>query len=200
MRDVWYGDKRDLVKWGVLLALTQRFATKHILQVLYYQPEQWPQLEIDGDNVDLPTPVLAHFREVTAVSQIECSAEIEVVADVFAHRKEYQHVVINRIRARTQTPGIVFLDPDTGLESGAHRDPDRKHVLEDELAEIWIHLGIGDLLVFYQHQTNRAGKPWIEAKKEQFERALGVPRGAARIAQGTGIAQDVAFLFLQKTE
>jgi hypothetical protein len=37
MRDKWYVDNRDLVKWGILLRLAERYAAKHILQVLYYR-------------------------------------------------------------------------------------------------------------------------------------------------------------------
>jgi len=40
MRDKWYADNRDLVKWGVLLTLAERHAAKHILQVLYYRPTE----------------------------------------------------------------------------------------------------------------------------------------------------------------
>jgi hypothetical protein len=53
MRDEWYGDKRDLIKWGVLLDLEQRYKAKQILQVLYYRPGEWKPMEIDGDKVEL---------------------------------------------------------------------------------------------------------------------------------------------------
>jgi hypothetical protein len=53
-------------------------------------------------------------------------------------------------------------------------------------------------MVFYQHQTNRNGTPWIEPKKKQFERALGVQQGSAKLACALGIARDVAFFFLIK--
>ncbi|WP_157844579.1 hypothetical protein [Dehalococcoides mccartyi] len=33
MKDKWYGDKRDLVKWGVLLTLAKMFSARRILQV-----------------------------------------------------------------------------------------------------------------------------------------------------------------------
>src|SRR5262249_17751130 len=46
------------------------------------------------------------------------------------------------------------------------------HVLESELAELWAELTIGDVLVFYQHQTNRNGQSWIATKKDQLATAL----------------------------
>jgi hypothetical protein len=71
-------------------------------------------------------------------------------------------------------------------------------VLNSELTEIWKALRPGDVLVFYQHQTNRNGTPWVEPKKAQFERALGVREGSTKLARAAGIARDVAFFFIQK--
>ena len=34
MKDEWYGDNRDLVKWGALLELARRFDASCIIQVL----------------------------------------------------------------------------------------------------------------------------------------------------------------------
>lgn len=116
MRDEWYADNRDLVKWGVLLTLAERHAAKHILQILYYRPTEWAQLELDGEQIDMPAAVIRHFRSAAAASAIEASVPVEVLADVFVNRDEYHQIVIDRIRRRPPTPGIVFLDPDTGLE------------------------------------------------------------------------------------
>lgn len=195
MRDKWYGDNRDLVKWGVLVELARRHRAKHILQVLYHRPSTWERLEIDGEQVELPMAVVQHFRRATSVTSIQCSAEVEVVSDSFGDREKYLQIVLQRIRLRSQFPGIVFLDPDTGLEAGVARP---EHVLGSELAEIWRALRSGDVLVFYQHQTNRNGIPWIKPKKAQFEQALGVRQGRAKVARAPGIAGDVAFFFIER--
>ena len=70
MRDTWYSDNRDLLKWGVLLTLAERFAAKHILQVLYYRSTDWAGIELDGEQVPLPPAVIQHFRRVAAASAI----------------------------------------------------------------------------------------------------------------------------------
>ena len=160
MRDQWYADNRDLVKWGVLVTLAQQYAPRHILQVLYYRPSTWAGIELDGEKVPLPEPVVRHFRQAAAISQINVPTAVEVIADTFANREEYHRMVIERIRARISSPGIVFLDPDTGLEA---RVPSLDHVLTTELATIWAELNADDVLVFYQHQTNRNGQPWIDS-------------------------------------
>ena len=195
MRDKWYADKRDLVKWGVLLTLAERHAATHILQVLYHRPTEWAHLEVDGEHVPIPDAVIRHFRQTSAVSAIDAPAPVEVVADTFENRGEYHRVVVDRIRRRSTTPGIVFLDPDTGL---APQTPTLDHVLDSELSTLWAGLKSGDVLVFYQHQTNRNGQPWIPPKKEQFERAIGLPVGAAKLARAEKIAQDVVFFYAKK--
>lgn len=195
MRDLWYADNRDLVKWGVLLTLAERYGAKHILQALYHRPTDWAQLEVGDEKVKLPEAVIRHFRQATAISSIDAPCAIETIRDTFADRGEYHRIVVGRIRSRTQTPGIVFLDPDTGLEP---RVPRLAHVLNAELAELWQELQPSDVLVLYQHQTNRNGGPWVGPKKEQFERALGIAAGAARLARAERIAPDVVLFYSQK--
>ena len=196
MRDRWYADNRDLVKWGVLLTLAERYEVRHILQVLYYRRTDWAPLLVGGKDVKLPETVIRHFRRAASISTIDAPCPVDVVPDTFADRAEYHRLVISRIQSRAETPGIVFLDPDTGLEP---RVPTLDHVLNTELAELWQVLQAGDVLVFYQHQTNRNGAPWVGSKKEQFERALGIPVGAAGLAQSENIARDVVLLYAQKT-
>jgi hypothetical protein len=195
MRDQWYGDKRDLIKWGVLLELARRHGAKHILQVLYYRPSSYGPLDINGEKCSVPRAVLHHFRCLGAVSAIHCEATVEVMEDLFESRKSYLDVVVNRMHARPPVPGIVFLDPDTGL---APSRPGRKHVLDKESTEIWKELRTDDLLVFYQHQTSRKGTSWIDEKKAQFERAIGLAPGESKLARAPSIAKDVVFFFAKK--
>jgi hypothetical protein len=197
MRDIWYADNRDLVKWSVLVELAARHGARHILQVLYYRPTQWADLEIDDQQVPLPASVLRHFRQATAICSLQSSARVEVIQDRFVDRTAYLAIVQQRIRARTELPGIVFLDPDTGLEPGT---AGLEHVLTPELAAIWDVMPQGDVLVFYQHQTNRNNAPWVEPKKAQFELALNLPVGKAGLARGVRIAPDVVFFFAQKND
>jgi hypothetical protein len=104
--------------------------------------------------------------------------------------------LLRRIRSRVQRPGIVFLDPDTGLEPAGSTGP--QHVLDSEVESIWEALSPNDVMVFYQHQTNRNGTPWIKPKKLQLEQALKVRQGATKLAYAPKIARDVAFFFIEK--
>jgi hypothetical protein len=134
--------------------------------------EHLGRLEIDGEPVELPTAVVKHFRNVASVTAMRCTAHVEVVSETFGDRSDYLQVVLQRIRSRERRPGVVFLDPDTGLEPAGAAG--LRHVLDAEVGKIWDVLTPGDITVFYQHQTNRSGAPWIEPKKAQLERALRV--------------------------
>jgi hypothetical protein len=72
-------------------------------------------------------------------------------------------------------------------------------VLGSELAEIWGALSLGDVLVLYQHKTNRRNdSDWIQDKKTQFERALKVQQGKAKIGLEKSKNVNVVFFFAEK--
>lgn len=195
MRDKWYGDNRDLVKWGALVALAEQHGAETILQILYYRPTMWSEIYLNGEQVDLPTPVIRHFRQCAAAAAIQVGAHVEILDAPFVDRAEYQQLVIESVRSIQKHPSIIVLDPDTGLEP---RRPSLDHVLESEVAEVWAQLADGDILAVYQHQTNRNGRPWVDAKKGQFERAIAVTDGLAGVARSEAIARDVVLFYAQK--
>jgi hypothetical protein len=197
MRDKFYGDNRDLVKWGVLLELSDQFNCKQILQVLYYRPES---IVIDGRLLRLRSEVVAHFRDVTSIAMLKSRVEIKLLKDEFRDREAYLESIKASIRALGEGPAIVFLDPDTGIEpeSGNY---DETHVLAVEAIEIWKSLRLGDVLVLYQHQDNRAGREWVQRKRVQFANALRIEGPQSRhvkLANAPDIAKDVAFYFVRK--
>lgn len=202
MRDEWYGDKRDLVKWAVTLELARRFQCLHILQVLYYRPNGWPQIEIDGEKTNIANEVIRHFRDVESICKLQCGIAVQVVKEEFDNRRreEYAKKVSKAIRALSIDPSIVFLDPDTGLEPRSGKlGP--THTSIAELREIWDLLRKGDLLVFYQHEDNRAGREWKERKRLQFAEALemrGTRGEQVKLAHAPAVARDVAFFFVRK--
>jgi hypothetical protein len=185
------------VKWGVLLELCRRFDAIRILQVLYYRPSDWKELEIDGAPTPLPKAVIEHFRNVANVRTLQTEAHLDIIDAPFHDRTEYMEHILAAIQSLPQGVCIVFLDPDTGLES---KSPGPEHVLETELRRIWQEMRAGDMLVLYQHQTNMAGVPWVEPKRLQLEQALGLSLGAAKVASAPKIARDVAFFFCRKDD
>jgi hypothetical protein len=195
MRDTWYADNRDLIKWGVLFRLAEKYEAARIIQVVYYRPSSFGQIEIDGRQVTIPEEVIAHFRNVRAVASIDSHIRVAVFDAVFQNRQIYLQAVLALLPAYAGERCVVFLDPDTGLEP---QTPSLEHVLATEVNAIWVNMKSGDVLVFYQHQTNRAGQPWIPQKHVQLAQALGVPQASVKIASGEAIARDVVFFFIQK--
>lgn len=197
MRNQWYGDNRDLVKWAVLLTLARNHAARRILQVAFLGPSSWAQIKLDGAEYPVPEAVIGHFRDVLRIRALSADPRIEVVDVPFVDRGDYVPAVLNAIAKRNKADAcIVLVDPDTGLAPSNRAN--LKHVLDSELAEIWAHMPAGDVLVAYQHRTNLRGAPWIEPKRKQFERALGLPRGMAKVATASDIARDVAFFYCRK--
>ena len=62
MRNKWYGDNRDLVKWSVLLHLAMQTDAQRILQIAYFRHDDFSELTIDDERFKIPLEVRAHFR------------------------------------------------------------------------------------------------------------------------------------------
>lgn len=197
MRDKWYSDNRDLIKWSVLLVLAQRNNATRILQIAFLNKSEFGEIEIDGQRHQIPREVLSHFRDIRNVTGLSQQLRVSVFDAPFRDREGYLHAVLNFIASFNQERCIVFLDPDTGLEPNGGADA--RHILNDEARAIWGALPHGWTCVFYQHETNRAGKPWIEEKRLQFANAIGVKIDQIGVASGPKIARDVVFFHISKT-
>jgi hypothetical protein len=121
MQHQWYGDRRDLVKWGTLLELARGLGLKHILQVLYFRANEWDPIEVNGKETHISSDVIRHFRNSISVENICRDVSVEVLAEEFCDRQKYLQSAELRICGRKTRPGIIFLDPDTGLEPESGR-------------------------------------------------------------------------------
>jgi hypothetical protein len=195
MRNIWYGDNRDLVKWSVLLYVAEQYSADRILQIAYFREGDFEKVEIDGTIQNIPAEVKAHFRDIRKINELASEVKISVFDMILADRLQYIEKACEFISLFNQERCIVFLDPDTGLEP---ERPSLNHVLEKEAKVFWDILKPLDVFLLYQHQTNRSGVPWEEAKRIQFARAIGVPQDIIKIARGTQVARDVAFFYTQK--
>ncbi|MGA2233685.1 MAG: hypothetical protein ABSH22_22495, partial [Tepidisphaeraceae bacterium] len=186
MKDQWFGDKRDVVKWGVLLTLAERFSAARILQIAYYRPSAFGPLIIDGQQSAVPLEVLQLFRDIRGAAAINSRIRVTIYDNVFLDRAAYQHGVLALLQGFIAERCVVFLDPDTGLEPQGNAD--LQHVLDAEVQAIWNNMKPMDIFVFYQHQTNRAGQEWIEPKRTQLAQALNLGNGDIKVASGPEIA------------
>jgi len=196
MRNKWYGDKRDVVKWSVLIQLANIKAASRILQIAYFREDDPSRVEMDGNDHDIPAEVMAHFRDISRIHELPSHVKITVFDKVIADRNEYLDEASEFISSFKKERCIVFLDPDTGLEPANHN---LNHVLDKEAKAYWDTLKHLDVLALYQHQTNRNGEAWEEPKRMQFERAIAVPHGIVKTGRGVHVARDVVLFYAQKT-
>jgi hypothetical protein len=156
---------------------------------------------------------MTHFsRSVIDITRLDVgdspSVQIDVVNSPLSSRAAYIREVQSALAklVSLDSPCIIFLDPDTGLEPQDHSG--LEHARESELAQIWKAMRgkdgctgriRGDLLVFYQHKPRiaRTKDAWWKPKQRQFECALGLSKGAAKMARGEA-ATDIVFFFAQK--
>lgn len=195
MRDIWYADNRDLVKWAVILHLAKQYDIGQVLQIAYYRDSEFGSITIDDTDHELPKEVLDHFRNISNIKNINSDISVTVFDSRFNDRASYASNVSDFLKLHNSEPVVVFLDPDTGLEPN---NPSLNHVLNSEVGEIWRAAKPGDILVFYQHQTNRNGQSWIEPKRVQFADAINVPSENIKVAHGSKIARDVVFFYAAK--
>ena len=195
MRDQWYGDNRDLVKWSALVYLARREAVSAILHVAMYRPGPAPApLATAHGKVDPPAEVFRHFRDLDDIQRLGVATglAIEVVKEPFTDRIAYFGRVCERVRAPRGGSLLVLLDPDVGLAPEIHGP---EHVTSTEVAAVFAALRSGDLLVCYQHA--RRQKDWRGRARRAFANAPGLPSFEVEVLQSE-VARDVLLLAVKK--
>ena len=195
MRDQWYGDNRDLVKWSALVYLARREAVSAILHVAMYRPGPAPApLATAHGKVDPPAEVFRHFRDLDDIQRLGVATglAIAVVKEPFTDRTAYFGRVCERVRAPHGGSLLVLLDPDVGLAPEIHGP---EHVTSTEVAAVFAALRPGDLLVCYQHA--RRQKDWRGRARRAFANAPGMPSFEVEVLQSE-VARDVLLLAVKK--
>jgi hypothetical protein len=197
MQDRYYADQRDLLKWGVLVLLARQHSLSRIVQIAYLRHGIFPNIDLDGQEKQLPSEVSSHFRNINNINSLRTGISISVFNEFFEDRLGYEKAVIRYLSNLADKPRLVFLDPDTGLQPLGQSK--LKHVLDSEAYTVWSELKTNEVFAFYQHKTNRNAKPWIEEKRVQLEKALKVEEGTVRVGKSMKIAKDVVIFYATKT-
>jgi hypothetical protein len=191
MRNQWYGDHRDVVKWGVLLHLASEYQLDLLIQVAYLTPDSpVPIIDWERDNAQITSEVLQHFRDIRHIKELAKLAGVQI--EVFDHdfktdsRDKYTEEVVKRIQALDGKPTALLLDPDTGISNNRNSSA---HVTPEEVTAIWDALRPRDWLVLYQHASRESN--WREKRRETFKAAC----SGAQVIQfcSPNGARDVAF-------
>jgi len=196
MRDSWYSDDRDLVKWGAVVYLATREQLGAVVQVAMFRPGKRVTLDTKSGMITVPEPVWAHFRDLRGIRALgeAVGLEISIIDDEFASKQRavYFKRVAEGLR-RVRGPKVVLLDPDTGFEPGK---PNANHVTSSDLRTTWDALGAGDWLLLYQHRWRDTR--WKEDATSKFRRACG---GAdVEMFRASGSPSDVVLLGARKVE
>ncbi len=200
MRPLWYGDRRDRVKWGALLYLADTLKLSTVVQVAYWRDKPNPDertLELGNGHGEVPIPeaVWNHFSNLRNIEQLQrvTGYTIVVCDNVFeiAKREEYADRIIARL-GDLPRPRLLFLDPDTGIQTGESAGV--QHVAVADIQKFWTALDPGDVLAVYQHAGRR--KAWFHKKQEQLRRTC---KGARVSIIRSEIARDIAMLWTRRS-
>jgi hypothetical protein len=198
MKDKWYADDRDLIKWGGILHLCNTTGIKHVIQVAYYRKEPPLQLRFDRKKEVIPKEVTEHFRDIEDIKRLgkKVGITIDVVKSEFSNsdREAYTKSICQLIQKQTQNQ-IVFLDPDTGL---APQKVKVEHVASDEVLLIWQSLKPGDFLVLYQHNPHIP--EWKNVCRKELAKALSVKKSTVRMWEASKEIKDVVFYYYERGE
>lgn len=194
MRDTWFGDNRDLVKWGTLAHIAEREKLNLIVQVPYFRTGDRPPLRPGDICAPIHTAVWDFFRDVAAVEELgpKLGLQIIVLKEVFdpARRKVYRCFVVEQLSNLKQRK-VVLLDPDTGI---APSNGGGKHSTAEDIQAIWEALRAGDWMVVYQHASRT--KNWREQAQQKLASICGSLD--VEVFAAPKIASDVAFLAAEK--
>ena len=198
MRDEFFGDKRDLVKWAAIIYLSKTHNINNVLWVPYKRPSNFGYYSLTVDNIptSFPEEVLKHFRHLHQIKGLGLNAGMNI--DVFDRefkkpRESYTNAVMKRVSSYDEGL-IVFLDPDTGIAPASGYD--LKHVTGPELAKIYESMHKGDFLVLYQHASRV--HDWVAKAKAEYCDALNVTCKDVHTISGFTIAPDVVFLAVER--
>ena len=205
MRNEWYGDKRDFLKWPSLLHLAQREGTRRIFQIAMCTDAgpAYPEITtLDGRIVQCQAVTILvadHFhhhndlRGITALGE-HLGINIVVWSYPFTHaiRGRYFARVFAEIQT-SETRTVWFFDPDTGIET--RTQDDAKHVRLQELADALEAMQPGDWLVCYQHAPREPD--WRISARTRLAEQLGIAENRVEVFT-SDYASDVIILAVEK--
>lgn len=201
MRHQWYGDNRDLVKWGAMFHLVEAPTPTRLLYVPMLTPDDPAPstLALNGRH-PLSTQVCAFFRDVAHIARLQWPAHVtfDMVPGPMDDRVGYFGRTARAIDGATRDVArlLVLLDPDTGIAPASGGGS--KHVRPAELAGVYGRLRAGDVLAVYQHRWRDKG--WLGSAKGRLAAAVGVSVQSVLSFACPEVAADVAVLALEKEE
>ena len=172
MRNEFYGDRKDLWKWTVVL--NEAGEGRQVLYVAMYRPDGKVKYDpgIRADVVDF----FRNERKALNV-QKECSRirllSTQIVPFLGTYdpaRVDFYLAPVKQVlEARSQPSSyVVFLDPDTGIREKSGPE----HVCRFVLTSVWKSMLPGDTLLIYQHYARKTVDAWLSEKRDLIATTL----------------------------
>jgi hypothetical protein len=196
MKDEWYSDNRDLIKWGGIVHLCKETNIKYVMQVAYYRETSWPQLNFNSSKVMIPEEVLSHFRDINEIKRLGEKIGLRINVEDRNFSRDDRNVYTNSICeliSKQKLRQVVFLDPDTGI---AISNVKAAHVTPQELLLIWQSMKRSDFLVLYQHSCRDTS--WKTKRRKQLADACKVSRNEIKQWEAKELAHDVVLFYCEK--
>lgn len=208
MREQWYGDNRDLVKWAKLVELARSNKVQTIVQIAMFRPNKPEWNQVTGG---FPPEVIKHFRTLGNIRPLGKSTGLKILvwdipfcsgdwADGARplERDAYFADVVKKLQKLRSKRVIAFLDPDTGLEPKERPGPE--HVTQGDLKTLYAGLKPYDWLVLYQHAPRlKEGDTWIAKNHQKFAGFLDVPPNCVETLSALQVANDVVLFAVKRT-
>ena len=169
MRDQWFGDKKDVFKFGIILELLKGIGLKKFTWIAMKTRDEEGEPYEDFSCIDRDLrkfffdlrkpkykPKLCMIRDfLDRRKDIDCF----LIEDTFKaeKREEYFRKIFNNKDALTNA--FILIDPDNGFETDFYKDKSDKHILFREVNCIFIRME-GSILAVFQHQQR--GKSYNE--------------------------------------
>jgi hypothetical protein len=104
VQGLWYGDRRDRVKWGALAHLVRRFGLASILQIAYFRDGAARLLRTDQGECPIADEVWKHFADLAAIERLSdaLGVQVRVYGDVFDPKNREQYFPGCAHRRRTE--------------------------------------------------------------------------------------------------
>lgn len=196
MKDIYYGDKRDIVKWSGILLLCKETGINYVLQIAYFRKQEKLRMHFGSDKTNIPDDVIRHFRDVDDIKRLgtKTGVHIEVFKQEFQQSsRDTYHIEVCDYINKWPERKVVFLDPDTGL---AVKNAKAEHIKPGEVLKVWQSLQLGDFLAFYQHSFRDS--EWVNIRKKQLAEACKIKDSKIKQWIAPEITKDAVFFFCEK--
>jgi hypothetical protein len=195
MRDKWYSDDRDLVKWATLVHIASEHGLQTILQVPYWRPEKaHPHFNFLGKHVGVSDKVWRFFRNIHSITRLEPVIGVSIAVVNTEFKPDRRDAYVSEVKTKIQharRPLALFLDPDTGLQ------PKRccpEHTAITDIQTLWPVLKPREWLILYQHARHTSH--WAESVADELSYLCSGMK--AHVARSADVGKDVALICVEK--